>query len=76
MLLDDVGFTAVMGNQLPQEVTANKCAALRAELTEKKGFFVTTVTLLLKDCQNYISFSKARMAKAARKNGRLRTMKR
>lgn len=57
MLLEDKGFTVVMSNaELPPPVAANKCNALKTELLEKKGFFVTTITLLLKDCQGNIVF--------------------
>ena len=57
MLLEDKGFTALMGNgQLPPQVAANKCNALKAEVVEKKGMFVTNLTLLLKDCQGNIIF--------------------
>ncbi len=46
-----------MGNEdLPAAVVANKCKALSVEVVEKKGFFVTNLTLLLKDCQGNIIF--------------------
>jgi hypothetical protein len=57
LLLQDKGFTAFLGNkELPPEVAANKCNALTAEVKEKKGLFVTNLTLLLKDCQGNIIF--------------------
>jgi hypothetical protein len=57
MLLEEKGFTAFVGNaQLPPELAANKCNALTAEVAEKKGLFVTNLTLLLKDCQGNIIF--------------------
>lgn len=57
MLLEDKGFTAFMGNaELPPQLAANKCNALKADLVEKKGIFVTSLTLLLKDCQGNIIF--------------------
>ena len=56
-LLEEKGFTVFVGNaQLPPEVAANKCNALKAEVVEKKGLFVTNLTLLLKDCQDNIIF--------------------
>lgn len=56
-LLDNKGFTAVVGNAtLPPEVAANKCNALTAEVTEKKGIFVTNLSLQLKDCQGNVVF--------------------
>jgi hypothetical protein len=57
MLLEEKGFAAFMGNdRLPQEVAENKCNALKAEVVEKKGLFVTNLTLLLKDCQGNVIF--------------------
>lgn len=56
-LLEDKGFTVFMGNaELPPQVAANRCNALKAEVVEKKGLFVTNLTLLLKDCQDNIIF--------------------
>jgi len=57
MLLEDKGFVALMPNdQTPPEVAANKCNALKAEVTQKKGIFVTNLSLILKDCQGNIVF--------------------
>lgn len=57
LLLEDKGFTVYMDNkELPANLAANKCNALKAELEDKKGFFVTTVILVLKDCQGNIVF--------------------
>jgi hypothetical protein len=57
LLLEDKGFTVYMDNKdLPTHLAANKCNALKAELEDKKGFFVTTVILVLKDCQGNIVF--------------------
>lgn len=57
LLLEDKGFTVYMdNNQLPTHLAANKCNALKAELEDKKGFFVTSVILVLKDCQGNIVF--------------------
>jgi hypothetical protein len=56
-LLEEKGFTAFVGNaELPPQVAANKCNALTAEMVEKKGLFVTNLTLLLKDCQGNVIF--------------------
>jgi hypothetical protein len=56
-LLEEKGFTAFMSNaQLPQEVAANKCGSLMADVVEKKGIFVTNLSILLKDCQGNIVF--------------------
>lgn len=57
LLLEDKGFTVYMDNsQLPTQLAGNKCNALKAELEDKKGFFVTTVILVLKDCQGNVVF--------------------
>ncbi|KAI9436387.1 hypothetical protein F5148DRAFT_1294623 [Russula earlei] len=56
-LLQGVGFTTFVANEaLPAELAANKCNALKAELVEKKNFFTTALTLLLKDCQGNIIY--------------------
>jgi len=56
-LLQEKGFTAVMSSeQMPAEMAANPCNALKTEVVQKKGLFVTNLTLLLKDCQGNIIF--------------------
>ena len=56
-LLEEKGFTALMSNgQLPPEVATNKCTSLMADVVEKKGIFVTNLSILLKDCQGNIVF--------------------
>jgi hypothetical protein len=57
LLLEGKGFTVFLGDEaLPQDVAANKCSALKAEVVQKKGLFVTNLTLFLKDCQGNIIF--------------------
>lgn len=57
LLLDEKGFTAFVGTEeMPPAVVANKCNALKAEVVQKKGLFVTNLTLVLKDCQGNIVF--------------------
>jgi hypothetical protein len=57
LLLEDKGFTVYMDNsELPTQLAGNKCNALKAELEDKKGFFVTSVILVLKDCQGNVVF--------------------
>lgn len=56
-LLEGVGFTAFMTNEvLPAELAANKCNALKAEVVEKKKFLTTALTLLLKDCMGNVIY--------------------
>jgi hypothetical protein len=56
-LLENVGFTAFMGDEtLPPEVAANKCIALKADVTEKKKFLTTVLTLVLKDCMGNVVY--------------------
>lgn len=56
-LLELKGFTVLWTNaDLPQAIIANKCAALTAEVTEKKSFFTTTLFFTLKDCYGNIVF--------------------
>ncbi|WP_431211488.1 hypothetical protein ACQ86N_37510 [Puia sp. P3] len=57
LLLEQKGFTTFMGNDaMPPAVATNRCNALKAEVVQKKGLFVTNLTLLLKDCQGNIVF--------------------
>ena len=57
LFLEQKGFAAFVGNEgLPPTLAANKCIALKAEVVEKRGLFVTNLTLLLKDCQGNIIF--------------------
>ena len=56
-LLELKGFVAYMVDEkLPPELAANKCIALRAEITARNTFFSTNFTLVLKDCQGNIIF--------------------
>ena len=57
LLLGQKGFVAFVDNEaLPPTLAANKCNALKAEVVQKKGIFVTNLTLILKDCQGNIIF--------------------
>src|SRR5579859_3244574 len=56
-LLEQKGFTVFLSNEnLPPSLVAYRCSALKAEVVERKGFFATNLTLLLKDCQGNIIF--------------------
>jgi hypothetical protein len=55
--LENKGFTVYFDNtQIPKELAADKCSALKAEVTVRKTMFVTNLTLILKDCQGNIVF--------------------
>lgn len=57
LLLQQKGLTAFLESEtLPAELAANKCNALKADVAQKKGLFVTNLTLLLKDCQGNVVF--------------------
>lgn len=56
-ILEEKGFSAYFDNSdIPKELAGNRCNALIAEVIQKKGLFVTNLTLLLKDCQGNIVF--------------------
>lgn len=56
-MLENVGFSTYMTSEvLPADLAANKCKALKVELTEKKKFLATALILTLKDCQGEIIF--------------------
>jgi hypothetical protein len=56
-LLDSVGFQTVMpGDEQPADLVNNKCAALKAELVEKKKFLATDLSLVLTDCQGNVVY--------------------
>lgn len=56
-LLEEKGFSAYFDNQdIPKDLAGNRCNALNAEVVQKKGLFVTNLTLILKDCQGNVVF--------------------
>jgi hypothetical protein len=56
-LLEDKGFTTYFDNsEIPTEVAGNRCNALITEVVQKKGLFVTNLTLILKDCKGNVIF--------------------
>lgn len=56
-LLEEKGFTVYLDNSsIPNELAGNRCNALNAEVVQKKGLFVTNLTLILKDCKGNIIF--------------------
>ncbi|SEW52856.1 hypothetical protein [Chitinophaga arvensicola] len=56
-LLDEKGFTTYFDNsEIPTEVAGNRCNALITEVVQKKGLFVTNLTVILKDCKGNVIF--------------------
>jgi hypothetical protein len=56
-LLEEKGFTVYFDNsEIPKELAGNRCNALNADVVQKKGLFVTNLTLLLKDCKGNVIF--------------------
>ncbi|WP_293874487.1 hypothetical protein [Flavobacterium sp.] len=57
LLLQKYSFKAYLNTEiLPDEVRNNRCAILYASLVEDKGFFITKVKVVLKDCQDKVVF--------------------
>ncbi|MBS0028351.1 hypothetical protein ACTJJ0_05185 [Chitinophaga sp. 22321] len=56
-LLEEKGFTVYFDNsEIPRELADNRCNALNTDVVQKKGLFVTNLTLILKDCKGNIIF--------------------
>jgi hypothetical protein len=56
-LLEEKGFTVYFDDsEIPKELAGNRCNALNADVVQKKGLFVTNLTLILKDCKGNIIF--------------------
>jgi hypothetical protein len=56
-LLEQKGFVVFWSTaKLPPDLAANRCGALFAEVTRRKAFFATNLTLSLKDCSGNIIF--------------------
>jgi hypothetical protein len=56
-LLEQKGFVVFWNSShLPPDLAANKCSALFAEVTRRKAFLSTNLTLSLKDCSGNIVF--------------------
>lgn len=57
LLLEQKGFEVFWDDKdLPMSLATNKCNALRAEVVQRKGLFVTNITVFLKDCQGNVIF--------------------
>lgn len=55
-LLEEKGFSVYFDSEVPKELAGNRCNALNTEVVQKKGLFVTNLTVILKDCQGNILF--------------------
>ena len=55
-LLEEKGFSVYFDSEIPKDLAANRCNALTTEVVQKKGLFVTNLTVILKDCQGNILF--------------------
>jgi hypothetical protein len=56
-LLEQKGFVVFWSTaKLPPALAANRCSALIAEVTRRKAFFATNLTVSLKDCSGDIIF--------------------
>jgi hypothetical protein len=56
-LLEAKGFVVFVSTEsLPPALAANKCLALKADVTQRNGLFATRLTLLLKDCYGNVVF--------------------
>jgi len=56
-LLEQKGFVVFWSTaNLPPALAANRCTALIAEVTRRKAFFATNLTISLKDCSGNIVF--------------------
>lgn len=57
-LFDKYGFTALMeGSRYPEDLTLNRCLALRSNVTKDSGMFKTKLQVVLKDCNDKTVFT-------------------
>lgn len=57
LLLQKYSFKSYLSNEeMPAEMTNNRCSILYASLVENNNFFVTKVKVVLKDCKETIVF--------------------
>lgn len=57
-LFDKYGFeTYLQGEELPEDLTKNRCKALKADVANNSGMFVTKFVVLLKDCNDTTVFT-------------------
>lgn len=55
VLFEEKGFTVYFDNaDLPTEIATDRCKALTVDLQENNSMFVTSLTILLKDCKGTI----------------------
>ncbi|WP_299778353.1 hypothetical protein [uncultured Formosa sp.] len=59
-LLNKEGFIAVMeSDTMPEDLNANGCLALRADVVNESSLFTTKIKVLLKDCKNTVIYETA-----------------
>ncbi len=51
-LFEKKGYTVVYDDNLPQDLNANKCLALKVDLISRSNMFTTKTNLILKDCNS------------------------
>lgn len=56
-LFTQKGFNTVYDDQLPEDLTSNRCLGLFVELLNQSSMFTTKTTLVLKDCADNEVFS-------------------
>ncbi|MCH7524314.1 MAG: hypothetical protein IIC74_04720 [Bacteroidetes bacterium] len=57
-LFNKYGFTSIMDNEVfPKDLVDNGCLALRTDVENLKGFFITKLVVVLRNCKNEIVFS-------------------
>ena len=57
-LFDKYGFTALMeGSEYPEDLTLNRCLALRSNVLKESGMFKTRLKVILKDCNDRVVFT-------------------
>lgn len=56
-LFTEKGFTAVWEDDMPEELSNNRCQALFVDLEDKSSMFSTKITIILNDCNSQQVFA-------------------
>jgi len=57
-LFNKYGFTSIMDNEVfPKDLVYNGCLSLRTDVENIKGFFITKLVVVLRNCKNEIIFA-------------------